>query len=159
MIYVSVGTHREGFDRLVKAVDALAASGKLRGVLAQIGNSGYRPAHIKWFRFAASTEEIEKHFAAANLVITHAGAGAIINAIKEGKPTVVVPRYRKFHEHSDDHQLDICHELERTGRIVAVYDIERLGTAIQQALRLHAITKRKPKAVDIIEEFLWNQLA
>ena len=156
MIYVSTGTHREGFDRLVRAVDNLIASGKIRGkVVMQIGNSKYLPKHCAWFRFRESTKDIDMQFSRAAIIITHAGAGSIISAMQHGKPTIVVPRLRRFGEHSDDHQLDLCQSLEKARRIVAVYDVKDLGRAIGMAARLqpHA---GKHKAAAIIQSYLWS---
>jgi len=42
-----------------------------------------------------------------DLLITHAGTGAIVSALKNGKKVVAVPRLAKYGEHVDDHQMQI----------------------------------------------------
>ena len=51
MIFVSVGTYRTGFDRLIREVDRLAGNRILKNVIAQIGYTKYQPKFIKYKRF------------------------------------------------------------------------------------------------------------
>ncbi|GAI84773.1 unnamed protein product, partial [marine sediment metagenome] len=62
MIFVTVGTHTQSFNRLLKEIDRLAASKKLRGkIVAQIGHSSYEPKNIEWFRFT-TFEKLNKFY-------------------------------------------------------------------------------------------------
>ena len=52
MIFVTVGTHEQPFDRLIQKVDALCADGTLtEPVVIQTGVSTYRPEHCRWEPF------------------------------------------------------------------------------------------------------------
>ena len=48
MILVTVGTHYLSFDRLIKKIDEIALSID-EEIIAQIGNSKYKPKNIKYF--------------------------------------------------------------------------------------------------------------
>ena len=50
MIFVTDGTHYQGFDRLITKMDEVA--GKIDDEVAiQIGSSKYHPKNAKWFTF------------------------------------------------------------------------------------------------------------
>ena len=49
MIFVTVGTHEQPFDRLVKKMDDLVAEGVIREpVMIQTGYSTYEPKHCSF---------------------------------------------------------------------------------------------------------------
>lgn len=90
MILVAVGTFIHGFDELVRAADAAAATLGLSG-FAQIGHSRVVPTSLAWERFLAP-ELMAQRLAAARLVICHGGIGLLGEAMRAGKPIVAVPR-------------------------------------------------------------------
>ena len=52
MIFVTVGTHEQPFDRLVKYIDELVKVGEIKEeVVIQAGYSTYEPVHCKWRKF------------------------------------------------------------------------------------------------------------
>lgn len=133
MIFVTVGTHEQSFDRLVGKIDELVGDKKIKGnVLVQIGYTDYKPKACKWFKFI-EPEKFEQLCKKSDIIITHAGVGSIMTCLKFGKTTIVVPRLKKFGEHRDDHQLQITKELEKQGKILAVYEINKLENAILKA--------------------------
>jgi len=154
-VFVSVGTHPQQFDRLLKELDLLLESGKLKAeVFAQTGNSGYEPKGFEWKKFVAEPR-YSKRFAWADVVVSHGGAGTIINALRQGKKLVVVPRLEKFGEHTNDHQLDLAKALEKQGKCLAVYDIGDLGKVLAKAAVFRpAIASNREGLVKKIREFL-----
>jgi len=135
MIFVTVGTHTQSFDRLLQEVDRLVGERAIKEkVVGQIGSSTYEPRNFRWFRFT-SFEELERLYGRADVMITHGGAGSILNGLDRGKPVVAVPRLKKFGEHVNDHQIDLVKFLESKRKIVAVYDIRDLKKAIAEAKR------------------------
>lgn len=133
MIFVTVGTHDQGFERLVRKIDDLVEEKKIRdNVIIQTGYTEYKPKACKWFKFV-SPQEFEKICKKSSLIITHAGVGSIMTCLKFSKSIIVVPRLKKFNEHRDDHQLQITKELEKQGRILAVYDIAEIKNVISKA--------------------------
>ncbi|MCT3075008.1 multidrug MFS transporter [Leuconostoc citreum] len=105
MIFVTVGTHEQQFDRLVKAVDDLVKNKVINEqVLIQIGYSNYIPKFVKYRRFL-SYSEMETSIKNARLVITHGGPASFLNVLSKGKKPIVVPRMSSFGEHINNHQL------------------------------------------------------
>jgi beta-1,4-N-acetylglucosaminyltransferase len=132
MIFVTVGTHTQGFDRLLKAADDYASISTEK-IDIQTGNSTYQPVYANSFRWATS-DEIEKIIKKSRIVVSHAGAGTIIQVLKLGKPLVVAPRQRKYGENHNDHQYQLAHALEQEHRAVMLEEIN-CGT-FQSAIKL-----------------------
>lgn len=151
MILVTVGTHTQGFERLMKKMDEIAP--KLgKKVVMQIGHTQYKPRNCEYFDFA-SRRELEELAREAELVVTHGGEGNIIMSLSYHKPTIVVPRLKRYGEHVNDHQLDLTHVLEEEKRIIAVYDIGELEGAISSGSAKH-IEHKTPPMIKIIKDYL-----
>jgi UDP-N-acetylglucosamine transferase subunit ALG13 len=130
MIFVTVGTHNQNFDRLIRAADELAARTDEK-VLIQRGVSEYCPSHAEWFDWAAP-REMEKWIESARCIVAQAGAGTIISVLKRGKPLVVIPRLRSFHEHHDDHQVELASALHAQKLAIMVIDVN--SVSLQSAI-------------------------
>jgi beta-1,4-N-acetylglucosaminyltransferase len=110
MIFVTVGTHYQGFDRLIKKMDEIADSLN-DTVIMQIGNTEYEPKNTEWFRFS-EYNSILKLLGKSDIVICHGGAGTLLDILKYDKRTIVVPRLKKFKEVYDDHELELAESLK-----------------------------------------------
>ncbi len=132
MIFVTVGTHEQPFNRLVEYIDNLKREKKIDDdVFIQTGYSTYEPKHCKWSRLIPY-DEIEKNVMEARIVITHGGPASFILPLQMGKIPIVVPRQQAFNEHVNNHQLEFTNTIvERMGTIIAVVDIEKLGEIIE----------------------------
>jgi beta-1,4-N-acetylglucosaminyltransferase len=130
MILVTVGTHNQGFNRLVQAMDELAARLD-EPVVIQRGSSTYEPQHAAHFSFTTG-QHMAQLTSEARVVVCHAAAGTIIMALRQGKPLVVVPRLQRCGEVVDDHQLQLAAGLADTGRAIAVR--EPAATTLQMAI-------------------------
>jgi UDP-N-acetylglucosamine transferase subunit ALG13 len=154
LIFVITGVHEHGFDRLVRGVDDLAEKGIIRDVLIQIGFSKYEPRHCEWRR-AIDFAEFEKYMDEADIIISHGGAGCIAGALERNKPTIVVPRLKRYNEHNNDHQLELASVLEKSGRVMVVLDLNDLEEMIGRALNFRpAPAKGKNHIADMIRNFL-----
>ena len=132
MILVATGSQKFQFDRLLKKVDELIEEGKIKEpVFSQIGASTYTPKHYKYKEFLAP-EELQKQIEAASLLITHAGTGMIINALKVGKKVIGIPRLAKYEEHVDDHQVQLIDEFAKAGLIEPCFKIDDLDEALKK---------------------------
>ena len=131
MIFVTVGTHEQQFNRLVQCVDELKRDNIIQEeVIIQTGFSTYEPKYCKWSKLF-SYSDMEKNVAAARIVITHGGPSSFIMPLQIGKTPIVVPRKKSFDEHVNDHQVDFCKAVdERMGTIILVDDIEELKQKI-----------------------------
>ncbi|WP_394925843.1 glycosyltransferase [uncultured Robinsoniella sp.] len=133
MIFVTVGTHEQPFNRLVECIDELKERGIItEEVIIQTGYSTYEPKHCSWQKLFPY-QQMEKNVVNARIIITHGGPSSFIMPLQFGKTPIVVPRRKEFHEHVNDHQVDFTRVVaERMGTIIVVADIEKLGETIQK---------------------------
>ena len=131
MIFVTVGTHEQPFDRLVEYMDKLVENDVItEDVVIQTGYSTYVPRCCKW-RKLFPFDEMERNIAEARIIITHGGPSSIIAPLQKGKTPIVVPRKYEFNEHVNNHQVSFCKLVaERMGTIIVVEDINKLGDVI-----------------------------
>jgi UDP-N-acetylglucosamine transferase subunit ALG13 len=120
MILVTVGTHDQQFNRLVKAADDLSLLIQEQ-VVIQRGISDYSPKHAQCFDFV-SLSVMEDWIARSSIVIAQAGAGTVITVIKHKKPLILIPRLSIFGEHYNDHQLELATALESQKRALSVLE-------------------------------------
>ena len=126
MIFVTVGTHEQGMERLLIELDRLIGEKEIQDeVVAQIGYSLYKPKNYK-YKEMISYDEMDEMVRKASIVITHGGPGSIFHAIQRGKVPIVVPRNPDFNEHVDDHQILFTKRLEENLKVIGVYDINDL---------------------------------
>lgn len=129
-VFVVLGTQKFQFNRLLRALDELCETKKLVGdVFAQIGYSDYKPKHFDYMDFM-KREEFAKEIEKADIVITHGGTGAIVNALKNKKKVVAIPRLAQYNEHVDDHQCQIVEQFHDLNLICACSDTTDLEEAL-----------------------------
>ena len=131
MIFVTVGTHEQQFNRLVEYMDKWAAEHD-EEVVIQTGFSTYEPKKAEWsklYPYKTMIEMVDK----ARIVITHGGPSSFIMPLQIGKIPVVVPRKYEFNEHVNNHQVDFSKAVaERQSNIIVVEDVEKLGKTIEK---------------------------
>jgi Uncharacterized conserved protein len=128
LIFVTVGTHNEPFDRLIKKMDEIAGTID-EEIVMQLGCSQYKPLSASYFDYVDNLEFIEL-CQKSRMIISHAGVGTILTGIRLNKPLLLVPRLKKHGEVIDDHQLEIAEVLDGDRSIKVVYDVERIGEMI-----------------------------
>lgn len=149
MIFVTTGSRKFQFDRLIKKLDELAADGTItEEVFAQIAETAYLPQHFAYKRYL-SPEEFSEYQDRADLIISHAGTGALITALKKGKQVIAVPRLAKYGEHSDDHQLQVSEALSGEGYLRVVTDMDDMARVIAEC-RADPITKKYDKPSNVV---------
>lgn len=131
MIFVTVGTHEQQFNRLVEEVDKLKENGIIKeDVYIQTGFSTYEPKYCQWSKLI-SYKEMNNKIKEARIIITHGGPASFIAPLQIGKIPIVVPRQEKYGEHVNDHQLEFAKSVEeRNKNIIPVYDIKDLKEKI-----------------------------
>lgn len=131
MIFITLGSQKFQFNRLLKAVDELVENGKIHDkIFAQIGYSDYIPKNYEYTEFM-DRDEFSKEMDKADIVIAHGGTGAIIGAVKKGKKVIAVPRLAEYGEHVDDHQLQLVGQFKELDLICACLDTERIPEALE----------------------------
>ena len=133
MIFVTVGTHEQPFNRLVQEIDNLKRDGIItEDVIIQTGYSTYEPKYCQWDKLIPYKQMI-KNVEDARIVITHGGPASFIMPLQIGKTPIVVPRQKKFDEHVNDHKVEFARYVaERMGTIILVEDINVLKTTIKK---------------------------
>ena len=156
MIFVTLGSQKFQFNRLLRALDELAEKGAFaEEIFAQTGYSDYRPRHYRFQPFL-DAEEFTRCLEKADLVITHAGTGVIISAVKRGRRVIVVPRLGRYGEHVDDHQVQIAEMFSELGYVCACEDCGQLAEKIREAkgLRFEPYVSNTEKYVASLEEYI-----
>ena len=131
MIFVTVGTHEQQFNRLIEYMDNWADDHD-EEVIIQTGFSTYEPKHCQWrklYPYKTMIDMVDK----ARIVITHGGPSSYIMPLQIGKIPIVVPRNHEFDEHVNNHQIDFCRKVEeRHGNIIVIEDVYKLGETLEK---------------------------
>ena len=156
MIFVAVGTQKFPFNRLLKGIDDLIEQGRLEGdIFAQIGHSDYVPRNYKYKDFL-SKDDFQSCISDCEVLITHSGVATIIAGMKMEKPVVVVPRFARYAEHVDDHQLQIAESFSDKNLVLMCKNMDKLDVIVQDA-KTHTFSKyvsQKDRIVKTIRDYL-----
>lgn len=132
MIFVTVGSQKFQFNRLLKEIDRLVFEKEVtEDIFAQIGYCDYRPKYYKYKCFL-DRDEFYDVMKKCDKIITHGGTGTIMEAVKQGKKVIVVPRLKEYGEHVDNHQLQIVEKFKKMNLIKSVSEINELNNAIKE---------------------------
>lgn len=132
MIFVTVGTHEQGMNRLFEEIDNLIKKGEIKEtVFAQIGYSTYKPVNFK-YKEMISFDEMNDYINQSRITITHGGPGSIFQVLNQNKVPIVVPRNPTFDEHVDDHQILFVSRIEAEKKVIGVYNIKDLIIKISE---------------------------
>lgn len=153
MIFVTVGTHEQQFNRLIRAVDQCRLDEE---VFMQIGYGDYLPINCQYKRLI-SQQEMKYYVKEARIILTHGGPGSIISALQAGKVPIVVPRQYKYGEHVNDHQIKFSNRLKSKNEIIEIVDISELDNVIRNYDTLTSEMSEKfvsnnKRFVDLFEE-------
>lgn len=161
MIFITLGTQKFQFNRLLKYIDEQIEKGKIKEkVFAQIGGSTYLPKNYEYKDFIDKNEFTDK-LEECELVITHAGVGTIIAAINMDKKVIVVPRLAKYNEHVDDHQLEIADSFSKKNYVLSNGEnIEELFSNIKKTknMKFNKYNSSNEKIQDLIINFIKKEV-
>lgn len=131
MIFVTVGTHEQSFERLVKEIDELKGNGTIaEDVIIQKGYTDYEPKNCKAYKLIGY-DDMQKYMKEARIIITHGGPASFIAPLSMGKVPIVVPRQKEFNEHVNNHQVEFVKQVvARDNTLIPVYDIKDLKEKI-----------------------------
>jgi UDP-N-acetylglucosamine transferase subunit ALG13 len=126
VIFATVGSHPTyRFERFLRALESLEGE----EIVVQHG-PGEPPANaaraVPWMTFA----EIVDHMERASHVVSHAGVGTILCAVRAEQVPIVFPRLQRYGETVDDHQLELGRRLTADGQVVLVEDESELAAAV-----------------------------
>jgi UDP-N-acetylglucosamine transferase subunit ALG13 len=135
MIFVAVGNARQGFRRLIEAVDEQVGRGCYGDaeVVIQTGHAGGEtPRHCRSQAFF-DRAEYQRLLAHATVVVCHGGFGTLAEAIRLGKRPVAIPRRQALGEHVNDHQRETVAQLAEYGLVVPCDSEADLPAAVDRA--------------------------
>lgn len=124
MIFITVGTHEQPFDRLLKCIDKMVENGDIKEkIICQKGYTDYEPKNYKAEKLIPY-EQMQENIEKARIVITHGGPASFIAPLSIGKIPVVVPRKKDFNEHVNNHQLEFSREVEKRMKNIIVAETD-----------------------------------
>ena len=167
MIFITLGTQKQSFKRLLDEIERCKILDN-EEIIAQVGYTKFVSEKIKTIDFL-ETDEFNRYIGNSEFVITHGGVGSIFDALLKNKKVIAVPRLKKYNEHIDDHQVEICEKLATLGYIINYnpdrFEEEENNSNLEQEINfLRSSTFEKyiedtsylPKLSRCIEELLLN---
>jgi UDP-N-acetylglucosamine transferase subunit ALG13 len=131
LIFVTLGTHGQPFARVL---DLLAELAPDEDLLIQRGITRERSDLIDACGVdSLPWEELLESMRRADVVISHAGVGSMVTAIRVGKKPVVVPRLARFGEHVDDHQVQLARRFAQSNLAVVCLPGDSLTEPVAEA--------------------------
>ena len=133
MILVLLRSIKLEFTRPLREIDSLCDDGLLDDhILVQAGFTTFSSRHLELVPFFEH-EKLNSLIDQCDLVITHAGTGSVLSALKKRKRTIAVARYQELQEHVDNHQLDLLDEFSRKNYLIPWYKDDKLLTLLDRA--------------------------
>ncbi len=154
-IFISVGTQKFPFNRLIQIGDRLAEADPSFEVFAQSGNSDYIPSHYRSVSFM-DKKEYEDKIDQCDILLTHGGVATIITALKKKKAVIVVPRLSKYGEHVDDHQVQIADSFAEMNYVMELNEDDDPVEMIRQCANhtFETYESHNDAVISTIREFL-----
>lgn len=123
-VFVHSGTQEIEFKRLLDLAICYAKQNNhcevtYQGYITNTSVSENFPKNFKAIPFM-DKEIFEVSISTADILICHAGTGAIFNSIKLGHRPYVLTRLAKFKEHNDNHQLELFDLLKKENLILSL---------------------------------------
>jgi UDP-N-acetylglucosamine transferase subunit ALG13 len=95
---------------------------------------------MAWKKFLTPTE-FNKAVRKSSLIVSHAGMGAIICALSNFKPILVMPREGKLRETRNDHQIDTAKALYKKKYLYVAWNESELIDHLDHRDNLKALVK------------------
>lgn len=160
LILVTTGTSEYRFTRLFDIINEFCKNGVLKGkdVIVQTGEDKYESKYFKSFSMI-SNEEFNKLVDQAEFIISHAGTGSVVPALKKNKKVIIFPRLHEFNEHIDNHQLELAELFLSKKYVMCAMNKKELCECIK---KINAFTPNKFKSNNLemnnlIKEFIENE--
>lgn len=132
MIFVTLGTSKQPFTRLLKEIDRLIDDKIIKEkVIVQSFNEKYTSKNYEIIKML-SKEKYDSYIQKCNIIITHGGVGTILDGLKAKKAIIAFPRLLKYKEAVNDHQTQII-ETFSTSKFILTGQIKELELLINQA--------------------------
>ena len=141
-VFVTVGTHEQGFPRILTAVAQLVAELSDVSWRVQTGPASPDLPSFVEARAAYSHGEMMVNLEWADATISQASPGNVFGAIKAVSQPIVMARRAALGEHVDDHQVHFASHLERSGLAMVADDASMLALHLA-GLRSESVAARR----------------
>jgi len=163
MILVLLGTQNNSFHRLLEEVEKNVENENIKeDVVVQAGYTKFEPQtkkqEIKVFGTIPGNE-LKDLIEKASVVISHGGVGSMVTSNQKGKKVIAVPRYKKYQEHVNDHQVKTIEIFAKRGYVMPIKNVEELGEALKNIQNFNPKLyekEEKNNIMEIIEKFIGN---
>ena len=128
MIFVTVGTSKQDFSRLIREIDRLIDEKVINDdVVVQSNLCMYKPKNFV-INSQLSKREYQLYLKKCDLIITHGGVGSIMDGLKNNKKVIAFPRLAKYSEAVNDHQVEIINEFKKMNYILTgkISDLDKI---------------------------------
>ncbi|MBA7545310.1 hypothetical protein ES705_37676 [subsurface metagenome] len=116
-----------------------------------------QPEHLEYHNMLV-TQEFNKTFDEADLIVAHAGMGIVLKSLVANKPIIIMPRKLEMKEHTTDHQMATARALDKMKLVHIAWNNQDLLNILGN------LSKIKPKKeisefasaplVEVIEKFI-----
>lgn len=132
MILVTLGTQDKSFSRLLDAIEKQIKLGNIKDrVVVQAGNTKYESKNMEILDFIPY-DEFDNFMKECDILITHGGVGSIITGLKNKKKVIAAARLKQYHEHTNDHQLQILKNFKEAGYILTLDEFDKLDEVLKE---------------------------
>ena len=146
MIFVTLGTNDKQFIRLLDACEkAIEEKVITDRVVVQAGFTKYESKNMEIFDYM-DRDQFSTFMNSADLVITHGGVGTIMTALKERKKILAAARLSEYHEHVNDHQIQLLTSFEKEGYSLVLDEDEMM----EKDLLMNKLEELKSKKSELI---------
>ena len=158
MILVTLGTQDKSFKRLLDAIQKEIDKGNIKDeVVVQAGKTKYESKQMKIFDLIP-TNEFSNLVKKCDVLITHGGVGCITTGLKNHKKVIGVARLKKYGEHTNDHQLQILENFSKSGYILYLKDLNKLGQMLNKVktFKPKEYTSNTNNMIKLLENYIDN---
>jgi UDP-N-acetylglucosamine transferase subunit ALG13 len=129
-VFVTVGTHEQGFPRMLDAVTLLVA--ELPNIRWRVQSGPVSPALPTTVETKAAYghDDMERNYDWADVTISQASPGTVFGAIAALSQPLVMARRAQLSEHVDDHQVLFASHLEQFRLALVADDARALANHI-----------------------------
>ena len=158
LILVTLGSQDKQFKRLLDDVSKQIELKNIdEEVVVQAGYTKYKNDKMKIFDLL-DHDSFNQLIDKCDILITHGGAGSILNGLKRGKVVIGCPRLAQFNEHVNDHQRQLVNLFSQKGYILK-YDLsDDLADVLLKAKTFSArrFESNTDNMIKLIENFIDN---
>ena len=152
MIFVTLGTNDKQFTRLLDACEkAIEEKVITDRVVVQAGFTKYESKNMEIFDYM-DRDQFSTFMNSADLVITHGGVGTIMTALKERKKILAAARLSEYHEHVNDHQIQLLSSFEKEGYLIYMHDLSDIKPYLEK------VKSFVPKMYQSNQEYFVNEI-